>query len=101
MRWLKTLLVGGLCLIFLMVGILFTIHNTQTVMIDLVFLQLPEASLSLWLMAFLAIGALLGVLLSIVTILVLRTRLGVARRRINSARKELDELRVTALKDAV
>lgn len=101
MRLLKTLFVGGLCLVFLLIGILFTIHNTQTVMIDLVFVQLPEASLSLWLMAFLALGAVVGVLLSIITILILRTRLGVANRKMNNTRKELDELRVTALKDAV
>ena len=101
MRWLKTLIVGVLCLAMLLVGILFTIHNTQKVIIDLVVIQLPEASLSLWLMAFLGLGAVLGVLLSVVTVLVLKTRLGSARRRFNSAQRELDELRTTSLKDAV
>jgi len=100
-RWLKTLIVGVLCLAMLLVGILFTIHNTQKVIIDLVVIQLPEASLSLWLMAFLGLGAVLGVLLSVVTVLVLKTRLGSARRRFNSAQRELDELRTTSLKDAV
>ncbi|MBY4676019.1 LapA family protein [Marinobacterium arenosum] len=99
MRWLKTLLIGALCLIALLVGVLFTIHNTQTVAIDLVFVQLPQASLSLWLMAFLLLGAALGMLVSLMALLVLRTRLGAARRRFNHAQKELDQLRTAALKD--
>lgn len=101
MRWLKTLIVGALCLAMLLVGILFTIHNTQKVMIDLVVVQLPEASLSLWLMAFLGLGAVFGVVLSVFTVLVLRTRLGAARRRFTTAQRELDELRTASLKDAV
>lgn len=100
MRWLKTLIVGILCLAMLLVGILFTIHNTQKVMIDLVVVQLPEASLSLWLMAFLGLGAALGVALSIFTVVVLRTRLGSVRRRFTTAQRELDELRTASLKDA-
>jgi len=99
-RWLKTLIVGILCLAMLLVGILFTIHNTQKVMIDLVVVQLPEASLSLWLMAFLGLGAALGVALSIFTVVVLRTRLGSVRRRFTTAQRELDELRTASLKDA-
>lgn len=101
MRLLKTIFVGILCLAMLLVGILFTIHNTQKVAIDLVVFQLPEASLSLWLMAFLGLGAIIGVVLSVFTVVLLRTRLGAARRRFTSAQKELDELRTASLKDAV
>jgi len=100
-RLLKTIFVGILCLAMLLVGILFTIHNTQKVAIDLVLFQLPEASLSLWLMAFLGLGAIVGVVLSVFTVVLLRTRLGAARRRFTSAQKELDELRTASLKDAV
>lgn len=101
MRWIKTLVVGLLCLAVLMVGILFAIHNTDKVTIDLVFIQLPEASLSLWLIATFVLGGFLGVIISVATILMLRTRLGSARRRVDHKQKELDQLRVSTLKDAV
>jgi len=100
-RFVKTLIVGLLCLAVMMVGIMFTIHNTDKVTIDLVFVQLPEASLSLWLIATFVLGGFLGVLLSTLTILMLRTRLGSARRKINTTQKEIDQLRVSTLKDAV
>lgn len=101
MRFLKTLIVILLCLVVLLVGIMFTIHNTEKVVIDLVFIQLPEASLSLWLIATFLAGGFIGVLLSIMTVWMLKTRLGSARRKIASTQKELDQLRVTNLKDAV
>ena len=101
MRWIKTLLVGLLCLAVLLIGIMFTIHNTEKVTIDLVFFQLPEASLSLWLIATFVLGGFMGILLSVMSIVLLRTRLGSARRRVDNKQKELDQLRVSSLKDAV
>ncbi|MCV6590746.1 MAG: lipopolysaccharide assembly protein LapA domain-containing protein [Marinobacterium sp.] len=101
MRWLKTLITGILCIAVLLAGIQFTIHNTQKVAIDLVVVQLPEASLSLWLLAALGLGAVLGIILSIFTVLALRVRLGAARRRASTTQRELDELRTSSLKDAV
>lgn len=101
MRFLKTLIVILLCLVVLLVGIMFTIHNTEKVVIDLVFIQLPEASLSLWLIATFLAGGFIGILLSVMTVWMLKTRLGSARRKIASTQKELDQLRVTNLKDAV
>ncbi len=71
MRFLKTLVVGLLCLAVLLLGILFTIHNTEKVSIDLVFFQLPEASVSVWLIATFVLGGFLGVLLSVMTVLML------------------------------
>jgi putative membrane protein len=101
LRWIKTLLVGLLCLAVLLIGIMFTIHNTEKVTIDLVFFQLPEASLSLWLIATFVLGGFMGILLSVMSIILLRTRLGSARRRVDNKQKELDQLRVSSLKDAV
>lgn len=101
MRFIKTLVVALLCIVVLMIGIFFTIHNTEKVAIDLVFFQLPEASLSVWLIAAFFTGGLIGILLSITTVFMLRTRLGSARRKIASTQKELDQLRVANLKDAV
>ncbi|MFC6669598.1 LapA family protein [Marinobacterium aestuariivivens] len=99
MRWLKSLLTGLVCLLILLVGILFTIHNTDKVAIDLIFVQLPQASLSLWLIAAFVCGGILGVLLSSFAILGLKTRLRSARRRSVQAHRELDQLRSAGSKD--
>lgn len=100
MRFLKMIIVFLLSVVILMVGIMFTIHNTEKVSIDLVFLTLPEASLSLWLIAAFVLGGVLGFLLSSVAVVSLKARLMGSRRKINATSKELDQLRTATLKDA-
>ena len=100
MRFLKMIIVFLLSVVILMVGIMFTIHNTEKVSIDLVFLTLPEASLSLWLIAAFVLGGILGFLLSSVAVVSLKARLMGSRRKVNAASKELDQLRTASLKDA-
>ncbi|UTW14137.1 LapA family protein [Marinobacterium rhizophilum] len=100
MRWLKTLLLIILCLVILFVGILFTIHNTDKVTIDLILVQLPQASLSLWLIAAFVCGGVLGVLLSSVAILGLKTRLRSARKRLTIAHHDLERQRALVTKDS-
>jgi len=92
-RWLKLLLLLVLCLIILFAGIMFTVYNTQKVSIDLVLFQLPQASLSLWLIAFFVVGGVLGTILSTIVIVSLKTKLSLARRKIDAANKELDAYR--------
>lgn len=101
MNWLKTLLAAVIGLVILAVGILFTVHNTEPVAIDLVFVQLPELSLSLWLIIAFLCGGLLGLLLSSLTIVTLRTRLRRAQRKISAGRQEIEKLRAAALKEPV
>lgn len=93
MRWLKLLLLLILCLVILFAGIMFTVYNTQKVSIDLVLIQLPQASLSLWLIAFFVVGGILGTVLSTFVIVSLKTKLSFARRKIDVANKELDAYR--------
>ncbi|MBE9396526.1 LapA family protein [Pontibacterium sp. N1Y112] len=100
MRWIKGAILGLLCLLFLFVGVMFTINNTQLVTVDLVLLKLPEASLSLWLVATFILGGVLGMAISVVSVLLLRTRLRAERRRVTNAQKELDQLRTAGLKNA-
>lgn len=100
MNWIKTLVAAVVGLFILTVGILFTVHNTEPVTIDLVFFQLPEATLSLWLILAFVFGGVCGVLLSSLTILTLKTRLGRAQRKVKSGREEIDRLRTAALKDS-
>ncbi len=100
MNWLKKLILTLLALIVIGIGILFTIHNTQPVGIDLVFFTLPEASLSLWLIAVFVLGGICGMLLSSLALLALKTRLRSARRKEQAFRKELDQLRTAGLKNS-
>jgi len=72
---------------------MFTVYNTQKVSIDLVLFQLPQASLSLWLIAFFVVGGVLGTILSTIVIVSLKTKLSLARRKIDAANKELDAYR--------
>jgi len=100
-RWLRTLLLIILCLVFLFVGMLFTIHNTDKVSIDLILVTLPQASLSLWLIAAFVCGGVLGLLLSSVAILGLKTRLRSARKRLSIAQHDLEQQRALVTKDSV
>ncbi|MBT00146.1 MAG: DUF1049 domain-containing protein [Oceanospirillaceae bacterium] len=99
MSWLKTLIAAVIGLFILVIGILFTVHNTEPVAIDLVFIQLPEMTLSLWLIIAFLLGGVSGVLISSMTILGLRTRLRAAQRKATASRQEVEKLRTTALKE--
>ncbi|MFN3882561.1 MAG: LapA family protein [Nitrincola lacisaponensis] len=101
MRFLKRLVVALLVLLVLLAGILFTLHNMTPVNIDLIFFTLPEASLSLWLLGAFALGGVLGVLLSSVMLLSLKTRLYYLNKKMADTRQELNKLRTTGLKDPV
>nr|WP_256558013.1 LapA family protein [Marinobacterium sedimentorum] len=97
----RTLLLVVLCLVILFVGILFTIHNTDKVSIDLILVQLPQASLSLWLIAAFVCGGVLGILLSSVAVLGLKTRLRSARKRLAVAQHDLERQRALVAKDSI
>ncbi|MGB0466390.1 MAG: LapA family protein [Pontibacterium sp.] len=101
MRWIKGAILGLLCLCFLFVGIMFTINNTQLVSVDLVLVQLPEASLSLWLVATFILGGVLGMAISVFSVTLLRARLRAEQRRVVKTKKELDQLRTAGLKNAI
>lgn len=101
MRLIKKLIFVVLAFLSLFIGLMLVINNTDPVAINLVFFQLPELRLGTWLIITFIVGASLGVALSTMIVLMLKTRLGSARRKIASTQKELDQLRVSSLKDAV
>ncbi len=100
MRWLKYLIIVILCVIALAVGIGFAWLNTDAVVIDLFFITLPQASLSLWLMASFVLGGFAGVLATGVGMMLLRTQLNAAKRKVSAANQELDRLRTASLKQS-
>ncbi|MCE8002399.1 MULTISPECIES: LapA family protein [Halomonadaceae] len=99
MRWLKGLIVAIILLAVLLVGILFAVNNQQTVPLNLIWLELPAVSLSVWLLAALVSGVVLGMLAMTGVWLRLRTALSRAQRLNRQQRKELDRLRVQELKE--
>ncbi|WP_415893516.1 lipopolysaccharide assembly protein LapA domain-containing protein [Neptuniibacter sp. PT8_73] len=101
MRLIKKLIFAVLAILAILTGLMFVINNPEQVSINLVFFQLPEFSLGVWMVSIFVLGALIGFALSTMFVLMLKTRLGSARRKIASTQKELDQLRVSSLKDAV
>ncbi|RDB42351.1 LapA family protein [Halomonas sp. DQ26W] len=99
MRWLKGLILAIILLAVLLVGILFAVNNQQTVPLNLIWMELPAVSLSVWLLAVLVCGVLLGMLAMTGVWLRLRTALSRAQRQNRQQRKELDRLRVQELKE--
>ncbi|QEM82192.1 lipopolysaccharide assembly protein LapA domain-containing protein [Halomonas binhaiensis] len=99
MRWLKGLVMAIILLLVLLVGILFATNNQQAVPLNLIWTELPEASLSFWLLASLAVGVLLGMLAMSGVYLRLRALLTRAQRHNQQQRKELDRLRIQEMKE--
>lgn len=99
MRWLKGLIMATILLAVLLVGILFAVNNQQALPLNLIWIELPPASLSVWLLAALTLGVLLGMLAMSGVYLRLRTLLTRAQRHNQQQRKELDRLRVQELKE--
>ncbi|MBW6391453.1 MAG: LapA family protein [Halomonas sp.] len=99
MRWLKGLILAIILLAVLLVGILFAVNNQQTVPLNLIWIELPAISLSVWLLVALVSGVVLGMLAMTGVWLRLRTALSRAQRLNRQQRKELDRLRVQELKE--
>nr|WP_207063761.1 LapA family protein [Motiliproteus sp. SC1-56] len=84
-------------LLLLLIGILLTVNNQQQVAIDLVFFQSPAKSVALWLVLSFLLGAVLSVVLGVLSIMGLKARLRNTRRKLDHSRKELDKLRTLNL----
>ena len=97
MGFLRKLLALILAVAMAGVGVLFALQNAEPVPLDVLVMTLPPRSLALWVLGALAIGGILGLALSSLAVLRLRTRLVAARRQIASAQTELDRLRTSGL----
>ncbi len=73
MKILIRLLYLVILLIVLALGMIFSFRNTAEVPLDLFFVQLPAASLSVWVLASFALGGLLGMLFTLGVALRLKT----------------------------
>ena len=97
MRWLKMLLVLLLCLVILFIGITFATVNEAKVSIDLIFMQLPERSISLWLIAFFVAGGICGTFLTTLAVLSLKAKLSLANRKVAAITRQLEAFRAKSV----
>ncbi|WP_083704887.1 LapA family protein [Motiliproteus sp. MSK22-1] len=97
MRLIKTIIAVVLAVLLVMLGILLTVNNQQLVSIDLVFIQIPQASLARWLIASFLLGALVSMIFGSLAVVALKTRLRRANRQLNSSNRELDKLKTASI----
>ncbi|KPQ29332.1 MULTISPECIES: lipopolysaccharide assembly protein LapA domain-containing protein [unclassified Halomonas] len=99
MRWIKGLILAIILLVVLLVGILFAVNNQQTIALNLIWLELPAISLSVWLLATLTLGVLVGMLAMMGVYIRLKAKLARSERHSKQQRKELDQLRTQEFKE--
>ncbi|WP_404377270.1 lipopolysaccharide assembly protein LapA domain-containing protein [Vreelandella aquamarina] len=99
MRWIKGLILAVILLVVLLVGILFAVNNQQAIGLNLIWAELPAVSLSVWLLATLAVGVIVGMLAMLGVYIRLKARLARSERHNKQQRKELDRLRTQGFKE--
>lgn len=97
MRVLKALLVVSAVFLLLLVGVLLTVNNQQQVVLDLVFVQLPQASIARWLVLSFLAGAVISFFVASVTVMVMKARLAQTRRSVKQLERQLDKLKMAQL----
>ena len=93
MSMIRRIIIVAFVLAVLLVGVLFSSRNNQMVVIDFLLYQTPEFYLSFWLIASFAIGGLVGVLASSVTIIKLKTGQKRSNKKIKRSENELIRLK--------
>ena len=93
MKLLKKLTTVLVLLAAIAVGVLFALQNKEPIALDLLVYTFEPHSLALWLLLALALGGMLGLLISGFLIVRLRTSLGIAQRKLSKVALELDALR--------
>lgn len=81
MRAIRSFIKAILLFAIALVGALFALHNKQPLSVDFIYFQGPEISFGLWLMVFLMLGALLGVVVSSLMVGRYRRKLGRFKKR--------------------
>ena len=91
MKWIKSLTLLSIVVILLFIGILFAIHNRQIVAVDLIFVQLSEKSVALWILISFTMGMLIGFITSGMTIIYLKSQLALLKRQQKNQQKPVDK----------
>ena len=99
MKLLRTLATLIIVLATLAVGVLFALQNKAPVALDLLVYTFEPKSLALWILLALALGGIMGMLISSAIVLRLKASLHSSNRKLSKAKAELDSLRTAGLKD--
>lgn len=99
MKLLRNLIYIAVVLAMAAVGVLFALQNEVLVPLDVLVYTFAPRSLALWLLISLALGGLLGLLMSSMLMLRNRAALASANRQLAKSKAELDKLRTAGLKD--
>jgi putative membrane protein len=97
MRFFRNLLTFVILCGVLAVGMLFAVQNTVAVPLDLLFVQLSERSVSLWVLLAFASGGVVGMLTSLGLVVRLRASLMQANRKLRQAEKASARERVPGM----
>ncbi len=100
MKLLRNILTVIIVLAMVGVGVLFALQNEVAVPLDLLVYKFEPRSLALWLLSSLAIGGLLGLLISSFIMVRQRASLSATRRQLVKARAEVDSLRTAGLTES-
>ena len=100
MKFLRSLLTIAIVIATLAVSVLFALQNKAPVSLDLLVYTFDPKSLALWILLSLAVGGVLGMLISSGIVLRLRASLHSVNRKLGKAQVELDSLRTAGLKDS-
>lgn len=95
MKFLRNTLTVLIMLATIAVGVLFALQNKMPVPLDLLVYTFEPRSLALWVLGALALGGVLGMLVSSAILLRLRASLASSRRQLARARAESDRLKST------
>lgn len=77
----------------LLLGILFSIQNTATAPLDLLVIQFSEQRVALWVLAAFALGGFIGMAISLLSILRLKSDILLLSRKVKKREAELGKLR--------
>jgi putative membrane protein len=100
MKLLRSLFTLLVVLAAVVIGIVFAEQNKSPVPLDLLVYTFEPKSLALWILAALALGGLLGMLISSTLMVRLSAGKRAANKQLSKARAELDNLRIAGLKDS-
>lgn len=95
--WLKRVISIVLVVLFLAIGVFFSIRNPQLMSLDLVFWKGPELSVALYVIMAFTVGACVALLVSSVAYLRSNRQIRVLTRKYDKVRDEVDALRKASI----
>jgi lipopolysaccharide assembly protein A len=93
MSLIRRVVTVAFALVVLLVGVLFSSHNSQKVVLDFLIYKTPEFYLSFWIIVSFALGGLIGVLASSATIVRLRAGQKRSNKKMKHSEGELVRLK--------